>query len=220
MSFTSAFQQELNRLAAELIARHGAKSAFLGYRGFPGQICVSINEEVVHGVPGARQVRAGDLVSLDVGVLLDGFYGDMATTVVVGEVDAAATRLVEATRRALAAGIGQARAGNRLSDISAAIEAQAVAAGVAVVRDFVGHGIGRALHEEPQIPNFGPPGQGPVLRAGMTLAIEPMFNLGVPQVEILGDQWTVVTADRKVSAHFEHTVLVGEDAAEIITRAD
>lgn len=210
---------EIDRCAAALIAKLGARSAFLGYRGFPASVCVSINEEVVHGVPGLRRIRMGDIVSLDVGVELDGFFGDMATTVMVGVVDPDVIRLVTVARQALSAGIGKAQVGNRLSDISAAIEAVATGAGFSVVRDFVGHGIGRAMHEDPQIPNFGPPGRGPVLREGMTLAIEPMLNMGGAEVAIQEDRWTVVTRDRHPSAHVEHTVLVGEHGAEVLTCA-
>ncbi len=210
---------DIDRASISLLEKFGAKSAFLGYRGFPATVCVSINEEVVHGVPGPRRIQLGDLVSLDMGVEIDGFFGDMATTVMVGVVDPDVIRLVAVARQALAAGIGKARAGNRLSDISAAIEAVATGAGFSVVRDFVGHGIGRAMHEDPQIPNFGPPGRGPVLREGMTLAIEPMLNMGGSDVEVLEDRWTVVTRDRRPSAHVEQTVLVGKDAAEILTRA-
>ncbi len=211
--------QEINHCAVELIKQRGAKSAFLGYRGYPGVICVSINEEVVHGLPGPRRIQLGDIVSLDIGVVIGGFVGDMATTIMVGVSDLEIIRLVTVTQQALAAGIRQARVGNRLSDISAAIEQVATEAGFSVVRDFVGHGIGRTMHEDPQIPNFGPPGQGPVLRAGMTLAIEPMINMGGSSVDVQEDQWTVVTRDRRPSAHFEHTIAVGESEAEILTRA-
>ncbi len=211
---------ELDGYAAELIGRLGGQSAFLGYRGYPGNVCVSVNEEVVHGVPGRRRIQLGDIVSLDVGVAVNGFVGDMATTVMVGVADPDVIRLVTVAQQALAAGIRQARAGNRLSDISAAIEATAGGAGFSVVHDFVGHGIGRTMHEDPQIPNFGPPGRGPVLRPGMTLAIEPMLNLGSAEVEVREDRWTVATRDRRPSAHFEHTVAVGPAAAEILTCAD
>ena len=210
---------EIDCYAAELIGRFGGKSAFLGYRGYPGNVCVSVNEEVVHGLPGRRRIRLGDIVSLDVGVAVNGFIGDMATTIMVGVADPDVIRLVTVAEQALAAGIRKARAGNRLSDVSAAIEETAGGAGFSVVRDFVGHGIGRTMHEDPQIPNFGPPGRGPVLRPGMTLAIEPMLNLGSEEVEVLGDRWTVVTRDRRPSAHFEHTVAVGQDAAEVLTGA-
>lgn len=208
---------ELGDLAAELIRGYGAKSAFLGYRGYPGQICTSVNEAVVHGIPGAQRIRLGDIVSIDVGVVYEGFVGDTATTVMVGVTDESVVRLVRTTEAALQAGIQQARAGNRLSDISHAIEQTAVAAGFSVVRDFVGHGIGRKMHEDPQVPNFGKPGSGPRLKAGMTMALEPMVNLGTARVEIQPDGWTVLTADRKLSAHFEHTVAIGEGSAEILT---
>ncbi len=210
---------EIDRCAANLIGELGVKSAFLGYHGFPATVCVSVNEEVVHGVPGPRRIQLGDIVSLDVGVEVGGFFGDMATTIMVGVVDPDVIRLVAVARQALSAGICQARAGNRLSDISAAIEEVATGEGFSVVRDFVGHGIGRAMHEDPQIPNFGPPGRGPVLREGMTFAIEPMLNMGGPGVEVREDQWTVVTRDRRPSAHVEQTVVVGKDAAEILTCA-
>jgi methionyl aminopeptidase len=210
---------ELDAYAAELIAAAGAQSAFRGYRGYPGHICVSVNEEVVHGLPGPRRIQVGDIVALDIGVASGGFVGDTATTVMVGVSDPAVIRLVSATAQALDAAIAAARAGARLSDISHAVERTATAAGFSVVREFVGHGIGRQMHEEPQIPNFGPPGRGPRLRPGMTLAIEPMVNLGGPDVTVLTDGWTVVTRDRKPSAHFEHTVAIGEDGPEILTRA-
>jgi len=208
---------ELGDYAGELIKGFGAESAFLGYRGFPGQICVSVNEAVVHGVPGKRRIQLGDIVSIDVGVRYGGYVGDTATTVMVGVVDPEVIRLVRTTEKALEAGMAMARAGNRLSDVSHAIETVAVGAGFSVVRDFVGHGIGRKMHEDPQIPNFGRPGQGPKLRPGMTLALEPMINMGGAEVEVIGDGWTVVAKDRKPSAHFEHTVAVGIGPAEILT---
>lgn len=208
---------ELDAFAAAEMARRGARSAFLGYRGFPGHICVSINEEVVHGIPGPRPIRVGDLVSLDVGVIFDGFVGDTATTVAVGVSDPRALRLLAVAEEALTAAIAQARAGHRLSDISHAVERVATAAGFGVVRDFVGHGIGRRMHEEPQIPNFGPPGRGPRLAAGMTLAIEPMLTLGDWHVRIKDDRWTVVTADGLPAVHVEHTIAVGENGAEILS---
>lgn len=209
---------ELDAAAAEEIARRKARSAFLGYRGFPGHICVSVNEEVVHGIPGPREIRIGDLVSLDVGVVFDGFIGDTATTVAVGVIDPQTLRLLETAERALAAAIAAARAGGRLSDISHAVESVATAAGFGVVRDFVGHGIGRRMHEEPQIPNFGPPGRGPRLAPGMTLAIEPMLTMGDWRVRVLDDRWTVVTADGRPAAHVEHTIAIGADGPEILTR--
>ncbi|NLB55892.1 MAG: type I methionyl aminopeptidase, partial [Lentisphaerae bacterium] len=194
--------QELDSYAAELIAGFEAKSAFKGYHGFPGHVCISVNEEVVHGIPGARRIMSGDVVSLDVGVEYDGYIGDTATTVMVGVTDPDIMRLVTATKNALYAGISKAVVGSRISDISHAVEKVAKKDRIGVVRDFVGHGVGKYLHEEPQIPNFGAPGKGPEILSGMTLAIEPMFNLGAGSVEVLNDGWTVVTSDRKVSAHF------------------
>lgn len=210
---------ELDEYAQELIAKLGGKSAFFGYRGFPGHICVSANDEVVHGIPGKRLIRMGDILSVDFGVVYDGFVGDTATTVMVGVSDPDVIRLVTVTEQALVAAIDKAVAGGRLSDISHAVETVATAAGFFIVRDFVGHGIGRSMHEDPQIPNFGPPGRGPKLRAGMTFALEPMINLGTEEVEVMSDGWTVLTKDRKYSAHFEHTVAVGEGKAEILTLA-
>lgn len=209
---------DLDALARRLIRERGATSAFLGYRGYPGAVCVSVNEEVIHGIPGARQIIAGDLVSLDVGVTFDGFVGDTATTVMVGVADPDRVRLAATTQRALEAGIAAVRAGARLSDVSHAVEQAVLAGGCSVVREFVGHGIGRALHEEPQVPNYGRPGRGPLLKAGMTFCIEPMVNLGGAEVEVLDDSWTVVTRDRRPSAHFEHTVAVRQDGAEVLTR--
>jgi methionyl aminopeptidase len=208
---------ELAELAGERIRALGGTSAFLGYRGFPGQICVSVNDAVVHGIPGKRRIEIGDIVGLDVGVRCDGYHGDTATTVMVGVTDPDVVRLVETTRRALQAGIEAARAGRRLSDISHAIEATVVAAGFVSVRQFVGHGIGRKLHEDPQIPNYGEAGKGPVLKPGMTLAIEPMVNMGGAEVEVQEDGWTVLTRDRRFSAHMEHTVAVTSGEPEILT---
>jgi len=208
---------ELDREAAALIAAMGGRSAFLGYRGYPGTICLSIDAEVVHGVPGDRRIEFGQIVSIDVGVIYGGFVGDTSTTVMVGVTDPEVIRLVHTTQKALAEGIGKARAGNRLSDISNAIETTATAAGFSVVKNFVGHGIGRKMHEDPQIPNFGPPGRGPKLKVGMTLAIEPMINLGVGGTEVMSDGWTVLTEDRKPSAHFEHTIAIGERGPEVLT---
>ena len=208
---------ELDAYAQELVAKLGAKSAFYGYRGYPGHICTSVNDEVVHGIPGPRRIGVGDVVSIDVGVVYDGYVGDTAATVMVGVTDPEVIRLVRVAEQALAAGIARALPGGRLSDISHAIEQVVVDAGFSVVREFVGHGIGRSMHEEPQIPNFGPPGKGPKLKTGMTLAIEPMVNLGGAEVEVLSDGWTVLTKDRKPSAHVEHTVAIGEEGAEILT---
>jgi len=208
---------ELSDYAGRLIEGYGAKSAFFGYRGFPGQICVSINASVVHGIPGRERVKLGDVVSIDVGVHYEGYTGDTATSVMVGVTDPRVVQLVRTTERALEAGIAKAVAGGRLSDVSHAIEQTAAKSGFSVVREFVGHGIGRELHEDPQIPNFGPPGRGPKLKAGMTLAIEPMVNMGVADVDVQADGWTVLTADRLPSAHFEHTVAVGNGQVEIMT---
>ena len=212
---------DLDAFAAERMRARGVKSAFFGYGGFPGHTCISLNEEVVHGIPGPRVINAGDIVSVDLGVVAEGFIGDNATTVRVGAVDAETDRLCAACEASLAAGIGAARAGGRLGDIGHAVQTVAEAAGFSVVRDFCGHGVGRKLHEDPQVPNFGQPGKGPALKAGMTLAIEPMINLGSWKVEVMTNGWTVKTRDRKRSAHFEHTVLVVESGpAEILTCAE
>jgi methionyl aminopeptidase len=212
--------RELDAEAARLMAAMGARSAFLGYHGYPGHTCLSVDCAVVHGIPDDRRIELGSIVSIDVGVIYDGFVGDTATTVMVGVSDPEVIRLVAATERALALGIAKAVAGGRLSDISHAIERTAAGAGFQVVRNFVGHGVGRKMHEDPQIPNYGPPGCGPKLREGMTLAIEPMVNLGVSDVDVMADGWTVLTADRKPSAHFEHTVAIGPRGPEILTLAD
>ena len=209
--------RELDTLGGRLMRAAEAKSAFLGYRGYPGQICVSVNEEVVHGIPGERVIQLGDVVSVDVGVEYRGFIGDNATTVMVGVTDPEIIRLVAAGQAALDRAVRLAVAGARLSDLSHAIEQTAAEAGFAVVRDFVGHGVGRQMHEDPQIPNFGAPGRGPRLRPGMTLALEPMLNQGAAEVEVLADGWTVVTRDRRVSVHFEHSVAVRADAVLVLT---
>ncbi|HHW13919.1 MAG TPA: type I methionyl aminopeptidase, partial [Firmicutes bacterium] len=208
---------ELDRFAEEFFRSRGAVPAFKGYNGFPASICTSVNEQVVHGIPGSRVLQAGDIISIDAGAIVDGFYGDSAATFPVGEVDAEAERLLAATREALARGIAQARVGNRLSDISHAVQAWVEAQGFSVVREYVGHGIGRAMHEAPAIPNYGPPGRGPRLKAGMVLAIEPMVNAGGYEVATEDDQWTVVTVDGRLSAHFEHTVAVTGDGPLILT---
>ena len=208
---------ELNDVAAALMGKFGGKSPFLGYKGYPGHICVSVNEEVVHGIPSQRRVQYGDIVSLDVGVIVNGFVGDNATTVAVGVVEGKTQRLLQVTERALYAGIAAARQGNRVSDISRAIQTMVEANGFSVVREFVGHGVGRKMHEEPQIPNYVGSGTDPKLKRGMTLAIEPMVNAGTPEVMMLSDGWTVVSADGAPSAHFEHTVLVTDAEAEILT---
>jgi methionyl aminopeptidase len=208
---------EIDRLAAELMREHDCKSAFLGYRGFPGHICISVNEEVVHGIGGARKIMPGDIVKIDVGIIKSGFIGDNATTVAAGDIPLETKRLLAATEQSLFDAISHARAGRRLADLCGSVEAFVVPRGFTVVREFVGHGVGRRLHEEPQIPNYRPQGKTPVLMPGMTLAIEPMVNAGVGAVRILEDGWTVITEDRKPSAHFEHTVLVTEGEPEILT---
>lgn len=208
---------DLGEYAIELIAGHNAESAFLGYRGFPGSICVSVNDGVVHGIPGDRRISLGDIVSIDVGVKFEGFMGDTARTVMAGVVDAEAMRLVRITEEALKAGIEMAVEGRRLHDISSAVQSVVEGAGFSVVRDFVGHGIGRSLHEDPQIPNFGSAGTGPELKAGMTLCIEPMVNMGTADVKVQKDGWTVLTDDGMPSAHFEHMIAVGRERAEILT---
>jgi len=208
---------ELSEYAGELMKEGGGESAFLGYKGYPGIVCISVNEAVVHGIPSARKVDLGDIVSIDIGVRYRGFIGDTATTVMVGVTDLDVIRLVKTTERALEAGIAMAVAGRRVYDISRAIEQVALEAGFSPVREFVGHGIGRKMHEDPQIPNFFSPRNRQKLAEGMTLAIEPMINMGGADVEVLDDRWTAVTRDRKPSAHFEHTVVVRADKAEILT---
>jgi len=208
---------ELGNLAQKMIRDMGGTSAFYGYHGFPGQVCTSVNDEVVHGIPGHRVLKEGDIVSIDTGVCFEGFIGDTAITVAVGEIDGEKQRLMDVTQASLDAGIAKAVEGNRVGDISNAIQTVVEEAGFSVVRDFVGHGIGKDMHEDPQIPNFGKPGRGPKLKAGMTLAIEPMVNLGKNKVRILDDKWTVVAKDGSPSAHFEHTVAVGKITPEILT---
>ena len=208
---------DLDNLAAELLAQAGAKASFKGYRGYPNTICASVNEEVVHGIPGPRALLPGDVCGIDLGVYLDGYHGDAALTVPVGEVSEEARRLLRVTREALHKGIEQARSGQRLGDVSAAIQRHAEQHGYSVVRDLVGHGIGKALHEEPQVPNFGEPGRGVRLKVGMTLAIEPMVNAGVARINTLADHWTIVTRDKSLSAHFEHTVAITDQGPDILT---
>jgi len=210
--------QEVDAWAEDLIKKNGALAAFKGYRGFPANVCVSVNEEVVHGIPNERKVEEGDIVGIDIGIALDGFFSDTAFTLNIGKVSSQKQKLVEATRKALELGIAKAKINNHLSDISAAIQKFVEAQGFSVVRDFVGHGIGRRMHEEPEIPNFGLAGQGPLLKAGMVLAIEPMVNTGSWEVEILSNGWTAVTRDRKPSAHFEHTVAITENGTEVLTK--
>jgi methionyl aminopeptidase len=199
---------ELDAIARENIERAGARPAFLGYRGFPATLCASVNEEVVHGIPGDRKLNEGDIVGLDLGCVLDGFFGDSARTVAVGKISEEAGALLKATREALMAGVDVCRPGKRVGDIGHAVQTHAESRGYSVVREFVGHGIGTSLHEEPQVPNYGPPGRRERLLPGMCLAIEPMVNAGVPEVEVLGDGWTAVTRDRRLSAHFEFAVAV------------
>ena len=211
---------ELDRLSEELALKKGARPAFKGYRGYPYSLCASVNSEVVHGMPSERELKEGDIVSLDFGILNDGYYGDAAVTVPVGEITPAARKLLKVTEEALYRGIAEVRAGNRIGDISAAIQGHAEAAGYSVVRDLVGHGIGKSLHEDPQVPNYGSGGRGIELKPGMVFAIEPMVNEGTYRVEILHDGWTVVTADGKLSAHFEHSVAITENGPVILSRID
>jgi methionyl aminopeptidase len=208
---------ELDRIAERLIREGGATPGFLGYHGYPRSICVSINDEAVHGIPGSRKVAAGDLVSLDLGLVLEGFWADVGITVGVGKITPQAEKLLKVTEEALYVGIAKAQPGGWLGDISSAIQKHVEANGFSVIRQFVGHGIGRQMHEDPQVPNFGNPGTPPRLKAGMTLAIEPMINSGTAAVKLLDDGWTVCTADGMPSAHFEHTVLITREEPEILT---
>ena len=210
---------DLDRAAEGFIRGQGGIPAFKGYRGFPSTLCVSINDQVVHGIPSKRSLRDGDIVGLDLGAIIDGFYGDSAVTVAVGTITQDAQRLLSITEEALNVGISKAVVGNRLSDISHAIQSYVEDAGFSVVRDFVGHGIGRALHEDPQVPNYGLPGQGPRLKKGMVLAIEPMVNAGSAGVRVLDDQWTAVTEDGSFSAHFEHTLAIMNGRPSVLTQA-
>ena len=209
---------QLDEIAREAIVKEGAKPAFKGLYGFPGNICLSANSEVVHGIPGKHKLKEGDIISVDIGALIDGYNGDAAKTFPVGKVTDEVDMLLKVTEESLYEGIKKAVPGNRLGAISNAVQVHAEAAGFGVVQDYVGHGIGRNMHEEPQIPNFGPTDAGPVLKAGMVLAIEPMVNLGTYKVKTLGDNWTVVTLDGKPSAHFEHTVAITENGPEILTK--
>jgi methionyl aminopeptidase len=211
--------QELDELADEYIRSRGGVPTFKGYRGYPASICTSPNDMVVHGIPGLYTLREGDVLSVDVGVTLDGFVADSAYTFPIGEISPEAERLLEGCQAALAAGIQQCRVGNRLSDISHAIQRVTEEHGFSVVRSLVGHGVGRSMHEEPQIPNFGEPGRGPLLSEGMTFAIEPMINAGLPDVALHDDEWSISTADSSLSAHFEHTVAITEDGPRILTAA-
>jgi len=211
---------EHDKLAEEFIRSRGGVPTFLGYRGFPASLCLSPNAMVVHGIPGPYRLDEGDILSVDVGVTLDGFVADAAYTHPVGEVSEDASRLLEVGQQALAAAVTQARAGNRLSDISHAVQSVTEAAGYSVIRSLVGHGVGRSMHEDPQIPNFGAPGRGPVLQPGMTLAIEPMINAGGPDVYLHDDHWSISTEDGSLSCHFEHTVAVTETGPRILTGAN
>lgn len=210
---------ELDTAAEEFITSNGGIPSFKGYRGYPASICASVNSEVVHGIPGGRRLEEGDIVSIDVGVLKDSYHGDGAATFGVGKISQAAAKLLKTTRSALMAGIEKATPGNRIVDISRAIQGAVESAGYSVVTDLVGHGIGREMHEEPQVPNFVVPGDSPLLESGMTLAVEPMVNIGRSEVKIKGDGWTVVTKDGSLSAHFEHTIALRDDGAEILTVA-
>ncbi len=209
--------RELNDLADEYIRKHNGVPSFLGYHGFPASICTSVNDVVVHGIPGEERLREGDIVGVDVGVILDGYQGDAARTYAVGEVSDTAQRLMEVTKRSLDAGIAACRTGNRLGDVSNSIQRVVEEGGFSVVVQFVGHGIGKEMHEDPQIPNYGPPGRGPLLREGMTFALEPMVNEGTYEVEVDDDGWTVRTADGRLSAHYEHSVAVAADGPLILT---
>ena len=211
------YTRDLDAIANSEILRLGGKPTFKGYRGFPGNICTSLNEEIVHGIPGDRMIKEGDLVKMDVGATIDGFIGDAAVTVGVGEISEEAGELIEVARQCLEEGIKVATEDARVGDIGAAVQSYAEARGYSVVRQYVGHGIGRFLHEDPQVPNFGPPGRGARLRQGMTIAIEPMVNIGGPHTRLLDDHWTVVTADGSLSAHFEHTIAISNGEPETLT---
>ncbi len=209
---------ELDRIAEEYIRAQGAIPAFKGYNGFPATLCTSINEQVVHGIPGLRSLESGDIISIDCGALIEGYFGDAAVTLPIGDVGEDLQKLLRVTEESLMLGIAQAKIGNRLYDVSNAVQTHVEANNFSIVRDYVGHGIGRAMHEDPQIPNFGKPGRGPRLEVGMALAIEPMVNMGTYEVQTLKDRWTVVTKDNRPSAHFEHTVAITENGLEILTR--
>ena len=209
--------EEIDRIIRKYIESQGAKPSFLGYGGYPASACISVNETVIHGIPDKRVIKAGDIVSIDVGAYLNGFHGDNAATFGAGDISPEAAALLAATKESLYEGIAAAQAGNRVGDIGSAVQRYVEMRGYSVVRQFVGHGVGTNLHEDPSVPNFGTPGRGPRLLPGMTLAIEPMINLGGPDVKVLGDGWTTVTTDGKLSAHFEHTVAVTKDGPVILT---
>jgi methionyl aminopeptidase len=208
---------ELDRIAADVLREHGATSSFLGYYGYPATICTSVNEEIVHGIPGKRKLREGDIVGIDAGAIVDGWHADAAVTVAVGKVSREAEALIRTTREALERGIAAAKARNRLGDIGSAVQSFAESQGYSVVRNYVGHGIGRAMHEPPQVPNYGSSGQGRPITAGLCIAIEPMLNAGKPGTRLLEDGWTVVTADGSLSAHFEHTLAVTAEGPVVLT---
>src|SRR5438105_4520010 len=208
---------DLDAIAEREIRARGAVPSFKGYRGFPATICTSLNSEIVHGIPGKRALREGDLIKLDAGAIVEGYHGDSAVTVAVGEVPQEALKLIETTERSLQAGIAEARPGNRIGDIGAAVQTMAEGAGFSVVREYVGHGIGRALHEDPPVPNYGSHGKGLTLEPGLVIAIEPMVNIGSYETRLLPDGWTVVTADGALSAHFEHTIAITENGPEVLT---
>jgi methionyl aminopeptidase len=212
---------DLDQLAEKMCKEAGVTPAFKGYHGFPACVCISVNDEVVHGIPSKKRVlKDGDIVGLDFGVIQEGWFGDTARSVAVGKVTPAAEKLLKITQESLMKGIAEAKVGNRVFDIGHAVQTHAEAAGYSVVREFVGHGIGRALHEDPQVPNYGPKGKGMALKAGMVIAIEPMINAGRPDVRVLGDGWTAVTTDKSLSAHFEHTVAITEAGPVILTALD
>ena len=209
---------DLDRFAVEFLRRAGAEPAFLGYQGYPASICASVNEEVIHGIPGLRKLENGDIISIDIGSVIHGYYGDTSMTFPVGEISGEAARLMQVTEQSLYKGIEQATPGHRIGDISAAVQHYVESHGYQVVRDFVGHGIGSHMHEEPQVPNYGKAGLGPRLQPGMVIAIEPMVNVGTYEVVVQSNGWTAVTRDQSLSAHFEHTVLITEGTPEILTR--
>jgi methionyl aminopeptidase len=208
---------EIDAVARQVLEHRGATSNFLGYHGFPAVICTSPNDMIVHGIPGAYRLEDGDILSIDCGAIIDGYHGDAAFTMGVGEVSAEATRLLETTERSLWAGIEQLRSGNRLNEVGRAVQAVAEAAGFSVVREYVGHAIGTAMHEQPQVPNYWPGSPGPTLKTGMVFAVEPMVNAGSPETMLLEDEWSVVTADGRLSAHFEHTIAITDDGPEVFT---
>jgi len=211
--------KELDQIADDFIRKQGALPSFKGYHGYPASICASVNEVVVHGIPNDAPLNEGDIVAIDIGANIHGFHGDSAWTWGVGQISETARKLLDVTEQSLHQGIAQARTGNRLSDIGHAVQNYVESNGFSVVREFVGHGIGQQMHEDPSIPNYGPPGRGPLLKTGMTLAIEPMVNVGTYKTRTLADGWTVVTADSSLAAHFEHTVAVTENGPEILTKA-